>query len=60
MQHRLLVEIEMRAMMVAVMMMAMAMFYHHNLRLRRIGRREGHCETEEKNQSEPEFFHTLL
>ncbi len=50
----------MRMVVVAVMMMAMAMFYHHNLRVRRIGRREGHCETEEKNQTKPDFFHTLL
>jgi hypothetical protein len=40
-----------------MMMMVMAVvYYHHDLRLCRIG----YCETEDKHESEQNFFHSLV
>ena len=40
-----------------MMVMVMAVMYdHHNLRLRRIG----HCEAEEKSESEQNSFHSSV
>jgi hypothetical protein len=43
-------------MVIMVMVMVAGVYDHHNLRLRRVGQ----CEAEEKNQAEPNLFHTLL
>jgi len=41
---------------VVVTVMVMAVYDHHNLRLRRIG----HCEAEEKSESEQNSFHSSV
>jgi hypothetical protein len=40
----------------AVMVVMMMVNYHHHLRLRRVR----HFETEKKNQTEPDSFHSLV